>query len=190
MAEAAAAKPTAAAPAATATPASEAAAAAAAAWSPSTLVTPANFLSYVQTLPFYRGQLRHAQTLPGRGAKTVPLEASLGACGVHSAVVGALRRVKGVGALYLHQARAIGAVLGRGDGGGGGGGRDVIVTTATASGKSLCYTVPWLHSYLTAGPEESKVSRLDLLRCVCILMTPLPTISYQRKHITSPLIMY
>lgn len=132
---------------------------ASAAWSPSTPVTPANFLSYVQTLPFYRGQLRHTQTLPGRQAKTVPLEESLEKCGVHPAVIGALRAEKGVGALYLHQARAIEAVLGAGGDGGDGGERDVIVTTATASGKSLCYTVPWLHSYLTAGPEDSKVSQ-------------------------------
>lgn len=118
-------------------------------WSAASEVTPANFLRYAQTLPFYRGQLRHTQRLPGRGARTVPLASLGGSFSVHPGVLAALRAQKGVEALYVHQARAIEVVLG--------GGRDVIVTTATASGKSLCYTVPWLHSYL-AAPEDTKVS--------------------------------
>ena len=33
------------------------------------------------------------------------------------------------------------------------------MTTATASGKSLCYTLPFLHTYL-AAPDDTKVSKI------------------------------
>lgn len=54
----------------------------------------------------------------------------------------ALRR-RGVDQLYTHQADAIDAVF-RGE--------NVVVSTATASGKSLCYTIPVLQT-LAADPE-------------------------------------
>jgi DEAD/DEAH box helicase domain-containing protein len=65
----------------------------------------------------------------GRAAAVEPLPA-----GLHAAVVDALGRV-GIGALYRHQALAWEAAV-RGE--------DVIVTTATASGKSLAFTLPVL----------------------------------------------
>jgi DEAD/DEAH box helicase domain-containing protein len=46
---------------------------------------------------------------------------------------------RGIGQLYSHQAQAIEHALG---------GRDVVVITPTASGKTLCYNAPVLHSIL------------------------------------------
>ncbi|HZO08932.1 MAG TPA: DEAD/DEAH box helicase, partial [Myxococcota bacterium] len=46
---------------------------------------------------------------------------------------------RGIGALYEHQARAIEAALA---------GRDVLVSTPTASGKTLCYAIPALQALL------------------------------------------
>ena len=46
---------------------------------------------------------------------------------------------KGIGRLYTHQAEAIGHVRAH---------RNTVIVTGTASGKTLCYTIPILESYL------------------------------------------
>jgi len=79
--------------------------------------------------PDYRGQIVHAEHLPARRARYGRLTASL-----PQALVAALKG-SGTDRLYSHQARAINAVRA---------GQHVIVTTATASGKSLVYHVPVL----------------------------------------------
>ena len=53
---------------------------------------------------------------------------------------------RGIGRPYTHQASAIEAVLA---------GRDVVVVTATASGKTLCYNVPVLQSILDDDASRS-----------------------------------
>lgn len=53
-----------------------------------------------------------------------------------------LLRARGYTGLYEHQARALEAALD---------GRDVLVATPTASGKTLCYTLPVLQSLLERG---------------------------------------
>jgi DEAD/DEAH box helicase domain-containing protein len=53
-----------------------------------------------------------------------------------------LYRARGVEQPYAHQAEAIEAALA---------GRDVLVTTPTASGKTLCYTVPVLEALLSTN---------------------------------------
>src|SRR6187551_3833821 len=50
-----------------------------------------------------------------------------------------LYRSRGIDALYEHQARAIDAALSQ---------RDVLVSTPTASGKTLCYAIPALQALL------------------------------------------
>jgi len=67
---------------------------------------------------------------------------------LHPAVAGALSRL-GIEALYTHQADAIDAVR-RGE--------HVVVVTGTASGKTLCYTVPILETLL----EEPEATALLL----------------------------
>jgi len=49
-------------------------------------------------------------------------------------------RARGLEQLYTHQAEAIGHTLG---------GRNVVIVTPTASGKTLCYNAPVLHSILS-----------------------------------------
>ena len=68
---------------------------------------------------------------PGRMVETPP--------GLHPALTRALKR-RGIEQLYSHQAEAIAQALG---------GRSVAVVTPTASGKTLCYTLPALHALLS-----------------------------------------
>ena len=58
--------------------------------------------------------------------------------GIDDRLVAALAE-RGLRELYTHQAQAIGHVLGR---------RHVVITTPTASGKTLCYNVPVLNAVL------------------------------------------
>ena len=71
--------------------------------------------------------------LPAIPARNAPWPA-----GLHSAITSALA-ARGIEAPYTHQARAIETALS---------GRDQVVVTPTASGKTLCYTVPVLQAIL------------------------------------------
>lgn len=91
------------------------------------------FIDHLKTLPFYHGQIVHQEHIPAHPARygrlsrplPKPLERAL-------ADIGASR-------LYTHQAEAINAVRD---------GHDVILTTSTASGKTLAYNVPILEATL------------------------------------------
>ncbi|MEW5987664.1 MAG: DEAD/DEAH box helicase [Chloroflexota bacterium] len=89
-----------------------------------TLQRNADFMSQVVTW----------RRLPARPPRYTPPPADLS-----PHVLTALRQ-RGIEPFYTHQAAAITAALQ---------GQNVIVATATASGKSLCYTVPVLHTLLT-----------------------------------------
>jgi DEAD/DEAH box helicase domain-containing protein len=80
-------------------------------------------------------ELAHLAVEPARGARTVPLPPQL-----QPAVRDALAR-RGIGDLYAHQAEAYEAASGGGN---------VIVTTGTASGKTLAFNLPVLDA-LAAG---------------------------------------
>ncbi len=79
------------------------------------------------------------QTLPARSAQTAPLPDNL-----HPALVDALAR-RGIAHLYSHQQEAISRALA---------GENIAVVTPTASGKTLCYTLPVLHQLLS-DPEAT-----------------------------------
>ncbi len=81
------------------------------------------------------GVLHHAH-VPARAADFVPMPDWLDS-GLRAGL-----EMRGVSALYRHQAEAIEAVRA---------GEDVVVVTPTASGKSLCYLVPTLQA-LAADP--------------------------------------
>ncbi len=72
--------------------------------------------------------------IPARPARTGPWPADL-----DSRLVSAARRL-GIKALYSHQAEAVAAALD---------GQNVVQATAAASGKSLAYNLPVLHTLLT-----------------------------------------
>src|SRR5688572_14747840 len=74
-----------------------------------------------------RDRIVHWRTLAAREASTEPLPESL------DPRLAQLLRDRGLERLYVHQRQAILLALA---------GRDVLVTTPTASGKTLCYTVP------------------------------------------------
>jgi DEAD/DEAH box helicase domain-containing protein len=73
------------------------------------------------------GRITHLEVIPERKAEFVALPSSL-----HPRLVEALGRL-GVSRLYPHQAQALELV---------GQGHNVIISTGTASGKSLCYHLP------------------------------------------------
>src|SRR5688500_15068852 len=72
--------------------------------------------------------------LPGRAARHAPLPREL-----PPALAGALKS-RGIEQLYSHQAEAWQAVRE---------GRDIVIATPTASGKSLCYTLPVVADAMT-----------------------------------------
>ncbi|MBM3136070.1 MAG: DEAD/DEAH box helicase [Chloroflexi bacterium] len=94
---------------------------------------PSVFLSHLQSLPGYRGQIVHVERMPARAPRYGRLERPL-----PPALAAALRR-RGIRDLYTHQAQAINAVR-RGE--------NVVVSTSTASGKTLCYNLPVLEAII------------------------------------------
>ena len=91
------------------------------------------FLSHLERLPWYRGQVVHREDVPSRAPAAGALDEPL-----HPEIQRSLDSL-GVQSLYSHQAEAVNA-LRRGD--------NVIVATPAASGKSLCYHLPVLEALL------------------------------------------
>ncbi|MGH2349103.1 MAG: DEAD/DEAH box helicase [bacterium] len=91
-------------------------------------------LQSLKTRPGYAGQLVHQRYIPPRKARYGVLRPPL------PAVLQQALAAQGISRLYSHQAAAIDRVRGR---------QHTVVVTATASGKTLCYTLPVLESLLT-----------------------------------------
>ncbi|KAF8580679.1 P-loop containing nucleoside triphosphate hydrolase protein [Ramaria rubella] len=91
-------------------------------------------------LSWYKGQIvyrKTSETVPGRTGKLdIPLSQTIGR---------ALKTAKNISSLYTHQAMAINAI---------GEARNVVVSTSTASGKSVIYQVPLLR-FLEADPTAT-----------------------------------
>ncbi|HUT32484.1 MAG TPA: DEAD/DEAH box helicase [Planctomycetota bacterium] len=86
-----------------------------------------SFLEHLRASADYRGQIVHVHRVAGRAARyAAPREPLSPACA---------RMLAGMGIeqLYLHQAQALDLARA---------GRDFLVTTSTASGKTLCYLLP------------------------------------------------
>ncbi len=79
------------------------------------------------------GNVAAWRTLPAQPARTAPLPAAL------DARLAAALQARGIESLYTHQAQATEAALA---------GCHVAVVTPTASGKTLCYNLPILHTLL------------------------------------------
>jgi len=82
------------------------------------------------------GCFEHWRETPARPARVADFPARLDARLVD------LLRARGLTELYEHQARAIDAALD---------GRDVLIATPTASGKTLCYTLPVMQKLIEAN---------------------------------------
>jgi len=91
------------------------------------------FLGYLTTQPTYSGQIAHIEHIPPREASHAelasPLEAELQHC----------LRQHGLMPLYAHQAEAVNTIRQ---------GRNVMVSTSSASGKTLCYNIPVVEAIL------------------------------------------
>ena len=96
-------------------------------------MTPHEFVRYLNRQRGYRQQIVHVEHIPARAARYAGLTN-----GLPAVLQGALRQ-SGAERLYLHQARAINALRA---------GEHVMVSTSTASGKTLVYNVPVLESIL------------------------------------------
>jgi len=94
----------------------------------------AGFLQAIINSPDYHGQVTEARRLPARPARYAEVSPPL-----PTALADALRE-DGIERLYTHQAQAIQAIRA---------GRHVVVVTGTASGKTLCYNVPVLETFLS-----------------------------------------
>lgn len=96
-------------------------------------MNPERFLARLQRLPDYKDQIVHVAPIPARDAVYGELDAPL-----PPRLTRALA-AQGVHQLYRHQSEAIDLARS---------GHHLIVTTPTASGKSLCYNAPVLETLL------------------------------------------
>lgn len=96
-------------------------------------MNPDQLLSRFKRHPDYKNQIVHVENLPARAARYGELDAPL-----PPRLASALAN-QGVTQLYRHQAEAIDLARC---------GQNVMVTTPTASGKSLCYNAPVLEALL------------------------------------------
>ena len=93
-----------------------------------------SFLNYLTAQPTYSGQIAHIEHIPAREASFGKLDKPL-----VSALQDCLNE-HGLLPLYTHQAEAIDYARE---------GRNVMVSTSSASGKTLCYNIPVLEAILT-----------------------------------------
>ncbi len=91
------------------------------------------FIESLVEHPDYRQQVVHTQYIPSQHALPGTLESPL------NPRVEALLDLKGISSLYSHQAQAINAILC---------GKHVMISTPSASGKTLCYQVATLEAVL------------------------------------------
>ena len=92
------------------------------------------FITDVQCDKRYRGQVVRVETIPACEAQYAEPAEPL--C---ETLASLLRRDHNIHQLYTHQAAALDAVAA---------GKDVVIVTATASGKTLCYNLPVVRSLL------------------------------------------
>ncbi|HEX77459.1 MAG TPA: DEAD/DEAH box helicase [Dehalococcoidia bacterium] len=124
---------------------------------------PSAFLQHLTGLASYRGQMVHVESLPPREAKYGSLEEPL-----HPALQGRLGEL-GICRLYSHQAQAVNLARQ---------GHHVMVTTPSASGKTLCYNLSVVECLLSERGSRAlylfptKALAQDQLRVLGELVTP------------------
>ena len=98
------------------------------------------FICYLTAQSTYSGQIAHIEHIPPREANCAeldtPLDSSLQDC----------LNEHGLLPLYTHQAEAVNNVRQ---------GRNVVVSTSSASGKTLGYNIPVLETILTEPPSRA-----------------------------------
>ena len=114
--------------------------------------------------PLVAGRIVRDVTLPAVEARPAPWPQ-----GLHPALLDALR-VRGMATAWSHQAEAIAAAL-RGE--------DVVVVTPTASGKSLCFSVPVLDAWL----RDPEARSLWLFPTKALAQDQLATLQDLARHL-------
>ncbi len=92
------------------------------------------FINYLTAQPGYSGQIAHIETIPARKPSYAELDKPL-----VSPLQDCLHE-RGLLPFYIHQAEAINHARA---------GRNVMISTSSASGKTLCYNTPVLETILT-----------------------------------------
>ncbi|MCL2615747.1 MAG: DEAD/DEAH box helicase, partial [Dehalococcoidia bacterium] len=92
-----------------------------------------NFITHLKRQSFYKGQIVHNQEIKAREARYGELEMPL------SPVLQQVLSQHRLGPLYTHQTQAINLIRTA---------KNVIVSTSSASGKSMCYNLPVMQTAL------------------------------------------
>lgn len=92
-------------------------------------------LDYLKCQPFYKDQIKHVEQVPAREARYGVLAPPA----IPSILQQRLQEALGLQQLYLHQAKAIDALRA---------GKHTVISTSTASGKSVIYNIPVLEAVL------------------------------------------
>ncbi len=122
-------------------------------------------LSEIAADPELAGRLIYRTALPAREPRTADLTRPL-----HPEVTERLA-ARGIDQLWTHQATAIDALHG---------GRHIVVSTGTASGKSLCYQLPIIDAVVREEPDTAllmfptKALAQDQLRSLRVVARPRP----------------
>lgn len=103
-------------------------------------MNPEEFLAYITSRPFYKGQICHTEEIPSRKALSGELALALPEC-----LKQALTNTH-TWPLYSHQAEAINLVKR---------GLNVIIATPSSSGKSLAYNIPVLEALLESPSSRA-----------------------------------
>jgi DEAD/DEAH box helicase domain-containing protein len=101
------------------------------------------FITQMKKEDFFADQVVHVEELPPREAQYEEIDG-----GMHPAIEGVLQQL-GINQLYSHQAEAVNSVRK---------GNNIVIVTGTASGKTLCYTVPVMEELL----KDDKATMLFL----------------------------
>ncbi len=121
------------------------------------------FLGYLTAQPTYGGQIAHVEHMPPRKATYAELDESL------EANLRDCLNQHGLLPLYTHQAQAVSSTRQ---------GKNVMVSTSSASGKTLCYNIPVLGAILAEGDScalylfPTKALAQDQLRSLRELFYP------------------
>ncbi len=99
-----------------------------------------DFIDYLTSADGYQQQIAHIQYIPSQKARSGTLQAPL-----HPLLNESLEKA-GVSSFYLHQTQAINAALS---------GQNVMIATASASGKTMCYNVPVLQTALSRSTSRA-----------------------------------
>ena len=91
------------------------------------------FITQIRKESFFENQVVHVEELPPRDAQYAEIDG-----GVNPAIEGVLQSL-GINQLYSHQAEAVNTVRK---------GKNIVIVTGTASGKTLCYTIPVMEELL------------------------------------------